>query len=94
MYKCFYRLHQNTLMMFNVKEVPYSMRDDLKFILPKCNTKTYEYKSLVYAGAKLWNSLSMTFKTCTQVHAFKEMLSKWQCHNMLCDRCHNFMYHD
>ncbi len=63
-------------------------------ILPKFNTKTYGYKSLVYAGAKLWNSLPVTFKKCTCIHVFKEMLSKWQCHNMLCDRCHNFMYHD
>ncbi len=80
--------------MFNVKEMPYSMRDDLKFILPKFNTKTYRNKSLVFAGAKLWNSLPVTFKKYTCIHVFKEMLSKWQNHNMLCDRCHNFMYHD
>ncbi len=80
--------------MLNVKEMPYSMRDDLKFILPKFNTKTYGYKSLVYTGVKLWNSLPVTFKKCTCIHVFKEMMSKWQCHNMLCDRCHNFMYHD
>ncbi len=48
--------------MFKVKEMSYSMRDDLKFILPKFNTKTYGYKSLVYAGAKLWNPLPLTRK--------------------------------
>ncbi len=80
--------------MFNVKEMPYSMRDDLKFILSKFNTKTYEYKSLVYAGAKLWIFLPVTFKKCTHIHVFKEMLIKWQCYNMLCDRYHNFMYND
>ncbi len=43
-YKCFYRLHLKYINdMFNVKEMPYSMRDDLKFILPKFNTKTYGY---------------------------------------------------
>ncbi len=68
MYKCFYRLHLKYINdMFNGKEMPYSMRDDLKFILPKFNTKTYGYKSLVYAGAKLWNSLPVTFKS---VHIF------------------------
>ncbi len=42
MYKCFYRLHPKYINdMFNVKEMPYSIRDDLKFILPKFNTKTY-----------------------------------------------------
>ncbi len=57
MYKCLYRLHPKYINdMFNVTEMSYSMRDDLKFILPKFNTKTYWYKSLVYAGAKLWNS--------------------------------------
>ncbi len=90
--KCFHPKYIND--MFNVKEMSYSMRDDLKFILPKFNTKTYRYKSLVYAGAKLWNSLPVTFTKCTHIHVFKEMLSKWQCLNMLCDRCHNFMYHD
>ncbi len=95
MYTCLYRLHPKHINdMFNVKEMSYSMRDDLKFILPKFKTKTYGYKSLVYAGAKLWNSLPVTFKKCTHIHVFKEMLSKLQCHNMLCDRCHNFMYHD
>ncbi len=35
MYKCFYRLHPKYINdMFNVKEMPYSMRDDLKFISP------------------------------------------------------------
>ncbi len=54
MCKCFYRLHPKYINdMFNMKEIPYSMKDDLKFILPKFNTKTYEYKLLVYAGAKL-----------------------------------------
>ncbi len=72
--------------------MPYSMRDDLKFILHQFNTKSYGYKSLVYAGAKLWNSLPVTFKKCTRIHVFKEILR--QCHNMLRDRCHNFMYHD
>ncbi len=62
--------------MFNVNEMPYSMTDDLKLILPKFNTKTYGYKSLVYARAKLWNSLPVTFKKCTHIHVFKEMLSK------------------
>ncbi len=77
MYKCFYRLHSKYINdMFNVKEMPYSMRDDLKFILPKFNTKTYQYKSLVYAGGKIWNSLSVTFKKCTRIHVFIEMLSK------------------
>ncbi len=94
-YKCFYRLHPKYINdNFNVKEIPHSMRDDLKSISSKFNTKTYGYKSLVYAGAKLWNSLRVTFKKCTCIHVFKEMLSKWQCHNMLCDRCCNLMYHD
>ncbi len=38
------------------------------------------------------NSLLVTFKKCTRIHVFKEMLNKWQYHNMLCDRCHNFIY--
>ncbi len=42
MYKYFNRLHPKYINdMFNVKEILYSMRDDLKFILPKFNTKTY-----------------------------------------------------
>ena len=95
MYKCFYKLHPKYINdMFNVKEMPYSMRDDLKFNLHKFNTKTYGYKSLVYAGAKLWNSLPVSLKKCPNIHILKDKLSGWQCHHMLCDRCHNFMYHE
>ncbi len=44
MYNCFYRLHPKYINnMFNVKEMPCSMKDDLKFILLKFNTKTYGY---------------------------------------------------
>ncbi len=73
MYECFYRLHPKYINdMFYVKEMPYSMRDDLKFILPNFNTKTYVYKSLVYAGSKLWNSLPVAFKKCTHIHVLKK----------------------
>ncbi len=77
MYKCFYRLHLKYINnMFNVKEMPYSMRDDLKFILPKFNTKTYRYK--------LWNSLPVTFKKCTSIHVFLKNLEKQLLVDVIC----------
>ena len=94
MYKCFYKLHPNYINeMFKAKDSMYSMRDNLKFELYKFKTKRYGYKSLMYAGTKLWNSLPVSLKESNSINDFKVKLNGWKCNSTSCDKCQDFMYH-
>ncbi len=45
--------------LFEVKGIPYSLRDPNRTIIPKSNSTTYGLKSLKYKGNKTWNRLSV-----------------------------------
>ena len=94
MYKCFYKLHPKYIVnMFDCKESQYLLRDDIQLDLYKFKTKTYGYRSLLYAGSKLWNSLPVDIKKSESPDVFKSKLSRWRCSNQLCMRCHDYVYH-
>ena len=94
MYKCYYKLNPDYVNnMYHIKEVPYNLRDKCKFTLYNFKTKFYGFNSLQYAGVKLWNSLPVHFKTCTDLNNFKKCLNEWKCVNDKCDKCHEFVYH-
>ncbi len=79
--------------MFDCKESQYLLRDDIQLDLYKFKTKTYGYRSLLYAGSKLWNSLPVDIKKSESPDVFKSKLSRWRCSNQLCMRCHDYVYH-
>ncbi len=49
--------------LFEVKEIPYNLRDPTRTIIPKSNSTTYGLKSLKHEGNKIWNRLSVDIKT-------------------------------
>ena len=79
--------------MYSFHHVPYAMRDPYKLELYKFKTVSYGYKSLKYAGAKLWNSLPVNFKESINVNSFKVNLLKWKCNDFKCIKCKSYMYH-
>ena len=44
--------------MFTTKNITYSMRDNMKLIVPKPKTVKYGKRSLQYEGSRLWNLLT------------------------------------
>ncbi len=44
--------------LYEVKEIPYNLRDPTRTIIPKSNSSTtYVLKSLKHEGNKIWNQL-------------------------------------
>ena len=47
--------------MFNVKDLPYGLRNDSIVALPKYNYIKYVKYSILYDGATLWNTLDKKY---------------------------------
>ena len=54
----------------------------------------YIYKSVSYAGAKLWNSIPVQIKSRGSINDFKLGLMNWKCKTVDCGQCLNFIYHE
>ncbi len=63
--------------LFEVKEIPYNIRDPTRTIIPKSNSTTYGLKSLKYEGNEMWNRLSVDIKTLKSLAIFKIKINKW-----------------
>ncbi len=54
--------------LFEVKEIPYNLRDPTRTIIPKSNSATN----------KIWNRFSVDIKTSESPAIFNIKISKWQ----------------
>ena len=94
MYKSFNNLNPKYVNdMYKAKDAHYNLRNVCTVEMYDFVTKTYGYKSLHYAGAKLWNSLPTHFKVSQTLEDFKKCLDEWKCVNVNCESCHSFLYH-
>ena len=48
--------------LFEVKDIPYSMRDSYKLVQPKRKSVKYGIRAISYLGDKLWNDLPPEYK--------------------------------
>ncbi len=64
--------------LFEVKEIPYNLRDPTRTIIPKSNSTTCGLKSLKHEGNKIWNRLSVDIKTSESLAIYKIKINKWQ----------------
>ncbi len=64
--------------LFEVKEIPYYLRDPTKTIIPKFNSTTYGLKSHKYEGNKILNRFQVDIKTSESLAIFKIKINKWQ----------------
>ncbi len=64
--------------LFEVKEIPYNLRNPTRTIIPKSNSTTYGLKSLKHGGNKIWNGLPVDIKTLESLAIFKIKINKWQ----------------
>ena len=94
MFKCKRNLVPEYVNIFQETNDRYSFRNNQRFELIRYKTKQYGYRSLRYAGVKLWNSLPLRFKQVKNVEEFKGGLSKWKCTDVICELCMAHVYHD
>jgi hypothetical protein len=73
--------------MFERKMCTYNMRDCLTVVQPKMNTVTHGINSIIYHGAKMWNSLPVNIKSAESVQKFKLMLKSYNEVMCTCFNC-------
>jgi len=71
---------------FNLKETPYTFRNNMILNQEAFSTVTYGYNALSYLGAKAWNMLPNDFK-CMPLNEFKQCILKWDGLSC-CGKCH------
>ena len=90
-YKCLNHISPPYLHdMFNVKDLPYGLRNDSIVALPKYNYIKYVKYSILYDGATLWNTLDKNIVHAQSLIYFKRMLQTWggvTCSCMVCKSC-------
>ncbi len=62
--------------LFEVKEIPYNLRDPTRTIIPKFNSTTYGLESLNHEGNKILNRLSVDIKTSENLAIVKIKINK------------------
>ena len=93
MFKCHKNLVPAYVNVFTLRNSNYELRDELRYDLYKFRTKKYGYNTVLYAGAKLWNSLPVNLKRCKTVNEFKDTMRCWKCKVVNCLLCQSHMYH-
>lgn len=93
-YKC-YNLHNVSYLneLYKRKYIVYCFRDNNRLHVPSYQTVQFGYKSLMYTGSKLWNSLPHHVKESDTIIEFTSKLSQWSCFNASCMDCSQFTYH-
>ena len=72
---------------FDVKMLPYNMRNISILELPHFNYVNHGKKSFMYFAAHLWNNLPSEFKTVNSCKAFKSKIKSWYGPNCQCNLC-------
>ena len=73
--------------MFEVKDIPYDLRDSNILCQPKFNKIIYGKNTFNYYGAHIWNLLPNDMKTCTDIDSFKSLLKTWEGPKCQCIMC-------
>ena len=90
-YKCLNQISPRYLRdMFEIKMMPYNLRNESIVILPKYNFIKYVKYSILYDGAALWNALDKKIVNAQSVADFKTMMQTWggiTCSCTVCKPC-------
>jgi hypothetical protein len=93
-YNCVNKVYADYLNeMYKLKNNEYSMRDHMIVNVPRFETIRFGKMSLKYSGAKLFNSVPVSFKESEGVIDLKRKLEIWKCHEISCTKCNDFIYH-
>ena len=80
--------------IFKLKINSREVRDKYKLNLdiPKCNQRTFGYKSLQVLGPKIWNNLPYHVKSSDNLDTSKNLLKNWNGNLCKCNLCKNDIY--
>ena len=73
--------------MFDVKDIPYNLRDTNIVLQPKFDKITYGKNTFKYYGSHIWNLLPNDCKKTTNIEIFKGILKKWEGPRCQCTMC-------
>ena len=91
-YKCLNQICPRYLRdMFEIKVMPYNLRNESIVIMQKYNFIKYvRYSIILYDGAALWNALDKRIVNAQSVADFKTMMQTWggiTCSCTVCKSC-------
>ena len=72
---------------FEIKNLPYCLRNHSILKLPRARTVTYGTNSILFKACFLWNSVPIAIKQSRTLSIFKTSISKWNCSSCSCSIC-------
>ena len=74
-YKVLHDMARAIASLFFTRQItPYEMRHNPKLVKPFYNTMQYGFRSIMYQGAMIWNSLPVEVKDVDELAKFKDLL--------------------
>ena len=82
--------HSNPELMnnlFQLKDRPYNLRNQMLLKIPPVKTITYGTNSLIFKASLLWNSLPNEYKEAKSINIFKQKIKQWSGNSCRCLLC-------
>ena len=79
---------------FDLKVIPYSLRNKNLLRLPKTNISLYGKETLCFKGSITWNTVPNRYKNLTSLDKFNQQIKMWKqttCTCKLCKACEMFI---
>ena len=77
--------------LFEIVDLPYNLRNDLKIKSQNVRTVFYGTESLIFLAPRLWNRLPNIYKSANSLTDFKIKIRDWQCENCPCRLCKTYI---
>ena len=77
--------------IFELVDLPYNLRIDLKIKSNNINTVFYGTESLSFLAPRLWNQLPNIYKNANSLEEFKLKIKDWQCDSCPCRLCKTYI---
>ena len=77
--------------LFEIVDLPYNLRNDLKIKSQNVRTVFYGTESLIFLAPRLWNRLPNIYKSANSLTDFKIKIRDWQCENCPCRLCKTYV---
>ena len=74
---------------FNLKVIPYSLRNNNLLKLPKTNTLRFGTRALCFKGSLIWNTVPNHYKNIKSLEEFKRQIKTWKPTTCTCKLCSN-----